>query len=208
MTILRKAEYEALKRITLSGSVLDLGGEMRSEYHPLFKGEFKVTTANLGGDTQPDVVLDLEKPLPFENAAYDGVLLINVLEHIFEYRQLVSESARVLKSGGTCVIVVPFLFPVHPSPSDFHRYTAEALTRALSLSGFEKIEAVPLGTGVFAVRWVMLERLLPGFLRPLSILANPLAGFCDALFTTFANALGKKYQPSDYPLGYVVTARK
>lgn len=208
MTILRKAEYQVLKSIMLHGSVVDLGGDSRSEYHSLFKGEFKVTTANLGGDTKPDVILDLEKPLPFDDGSYDGALLINVLEHIFEYRQLLGESARVLKPGGMLVIVVPFMFPYHPSPKDFHRYSGEALEKALSIAGFTDISVTPLGSGVFAVRWVLLERLLPGLLRPLSLVVNPLAKIADYLFAKSAGLLGKKYQPSDYPLGYVVTAVK
>lgn len=203
MTILRRAEYEALRGITLSGAVLDLGGERRSEYHPLFGGNFSVTTVNLPGETQPDVVADLEHPLPVADASYDGVLLINVLEHIFEYRQLVSESARVLKPGGTVVIVVPFLFPVHPSPKDYHRYTGDAVETMLARSGFGEVSMKTLGTGVCAARFAMVERLLPF----LSVLA-PLVHFLDSIFSAIAKALGKKYRPSDYALGYVATARK
>ena len=208
MTILRKAEYQVLKEISLEGAVIDLGGEVRSEYTKLFKGNFTITTANLGGVDKPDVVLDLEKPLPFKDASYHGVLLINVLEHIFEYRQLLLESARILRPQGKIVIVVPFLFPYHPSPQDFHRYTGTALERALSISGFSQISVVPLGAGVFSARAVLLERLLPGFLRSFSAFFNPLIVLCDRLFARVANLFGKKYQPTDYPLGYVVTAVK
>lgn len=208
MTILRKAEYQALKSVTLQGSVVDLGGDSRSEYHTLFKGDFSIITANLRGDAKPDVVLDLEKPLPFGDASYDAVLLINVLEHIFEYRQLIAESARVMKSGGKIVIVVPFLFPYHPSPGDFHRYSGETLEKALSKEGLTNISLTPLGTGVFSVRWILLERLLPGFLQPLSLIMNPCAGICDWLFGKCAKMLGKKYRPSDYALGYMATALK
>ena len=160
-------------------------------------------TTNLDGATKPDIVLDLEKPLLVPDVSYDGVLLINVLEHIFEYRQLLTESARVMKPGGTIVIVVPFLFPYHPSPSDFHRYTAAALERALSASGFSDIAITPLGSGVGAAQFVMMERLLPVF----SFL-GPLATLFDYIFTGLARFLGKKYKPADYALGYVVTARK
>ncbi len=203
MTILRRAEYSALRNIPLSGAVVDLGGEKRSEYHALFKGRFTVTTANLGGTDAPDVVLDLEKPLPFADASYDGALLINVLEHIFEYRQLLTETARILKPGGKAVIVVPFLFPVHPSPEDYHRYTAAALEKALVVSGFSDVCVFALGTGVCAARFVLLERLFP----PISFL-TPFVYVLDGALASLARMLGKKYRPSDYPLGYVVTAAK
>lgn len=203
MTITRRAEYEALKGITLSGSVIDLGGERRSEYHSLFKGNFSVTTVNIAGETKPDIVADLEEPLPVADGAYDAVLLINVLEHIFEYRQLISESARVLKPGGMAVVVVPFLFPYHPSPNDYHRYTREALERMLIKAGFRDISVHALGTGVFAARFALIERLFP----PLSLLSF-LSGWCDAVFGVLAKLLGKKYRSSDYPLGYLAIASK
>lgn len=208
MTILRKAEYRALQHISLAGSVIDLGGDARSEYHSLFKGNFSMTVANLGGATKPDITLDLEQPLPMPAESYDCALLINVLEHIFEYRQLLRETARVLRPQGRIVIVVPFLFPYHPSPNDYHRYTSATLQKSLSESGFTNISIVSLGTGVCAVRWVLIERLLPRFLRPLSLIFNPLSGFFDRVFTKCAQHLGKKYNPSDYALGYVVTGEK
>jgi SAM-dependent methyltransferase len=208
MTIVRRAEYNVLSGVTLSGSVLDLGGERRSEYHPLFKGDFSVTTVNIQGETHPDIIADLEKPLPIADASYDAVLLINVLEHIFEYRTLVAESARVMKPGGIIIIVVPFLFPVHPSPHDYHRYTNEALEIMLMHSGFSDIRVKALGTGVFATRFAMLERLFPKFLEPLLTICGMLAGFCDAIFAFLARMAGKKYRTSDYPLGYLATARK
>ncbi|MFZ1987940.1 MAG: class I SAM-dependent methyltransferase [Minisyncoccia bacterium] len=207
MTILRKAEYRALRAVSLQGAVLDLGGERRSKYHELFKGTFSITIANLGGEPAPDVTLDLEEPLPFADASYDSVLLINVLEHVFEYRRLLSECARVLRPGGTLVIVVPFLFPYHPSPNDFHRYTAPALSLAIFKAGLKDISITTLGSGLFSAGWLMLERLLPQFLSPLWNLIGMFAVGIDWLFVKLARILGKKYDPADYALGYVVTAR-
>ena len=208
ITILRKAEHRALANITLSGRVLDLGGDKRSEYTRLFKGDFSVTTANIDSKTKPDIVCNLEQPLPIVSDSYDAALLINVLEHIFEYRQLLNESARVLKKDGRIVVVVPFLFPVHSSPHDFHRYTASALERALLATGFSDISIMPLGTGVCAVRWVLVERLLPSPLRFISVIAGPLSSLGDRIVFGLARMMGKHYLPSDYALGFVATATK
>lgn len=209
MTILREAEHQALKHLTLSGKVLDLGGEKRSEYTKFIQGTFTTTTVNLAGKDAPDIVADLEKPLPVGNREYDAVLLMNVLEHIFEYRALLNESARVLKPGGTIAILVPYMFPYHASPHDFHRYSAEALRRALSASGFSNIETKALGTGVFAVQQVMIERLIPGSLQKvIAVVTHPLVRITDWLFTLLARLLNKKYDPADYALGFFVTAIK
>lgn len=207
MTILREAEHRALAAVTLSGQVLDLGGDVRSPYRTLFKGSFTLTTVNLDPKTHPDVVADLEKPLPLPGASFDGVLLMNVLEHIFEYRALLAECRRVLRPGGTIVIVVPYLFPYHPSPDDYHRYSASALTRMLV--DFEHIAVVPLGSGVASARFVLLERLLPGsFQRLVGPLVHPLVKGIDWCITAIVHSLKKKYSPSDYALGFVVTAKK
>jgi SAM-dependent methyltransferase len=207
MTALRTAEHRALERITLSGEVLDLGGEARSN-HALHLAEgATVTTVNISTETDADIVADLEKPLPIANASYDAALLMNVLEHVFEYRALLNECARVLRPGGKVVIIVPYLFPYHASPSDFHRYSKEALSRSLTAAGFNGVAVEALGTGVFAARWLMLERLLPGKVQTiLAPITHTLVVVMDAVFTSLARALGKKYEPSDYALGFCATA--
>jgi SAM-dependent methyltransferase len=191
--------------VLLSGDVLDLGGSRDSEYHRLFSGIFSIETANIS--VGADILCDFEEPLPIKSGRYDAVLLINVLEHIFEYRQLLGEVARILRPQGRVIIVVPFLFPYHASPSDFHRYTATALSRALALAGFEDIECVALGSGVCAARWALIERLFPRPLQTISRLIDPLVTASDWLLIRCARLLGKKYQPADYALGYTVTAR-
>jgi SAM-dependent methyltransferase len=208
-SLLRLEEHKALSRLTLSGKVLDLGGDKNSEYLRFFGGVFTTTTLNMSPETRPDILHDLEKPLPIESGSYDHVLLINVLEHIFEYRALLTEAMRVLKPGGSIVILVPFLFPVHPSPEDFHRFTASALQKELHAVGLEHASVRPLGGGVFAVRYLLLDRLLPKPLRLFNFYTVRYAAYAlDALFMDFARIGGKKYDASDYALGYCAVASK
>lgn len=207
MTILRKAEHRALKGIELSGKVLDLGGDERSSYRNLFRGSFVLTTVNLDAKTKPDIIANLEEMLPIPDASFDEVLLINVLEHVFEYRSLISECHRVLVPGGKIIIVVPYIFPYHASPDDYHRYSASALQRMLS--DFSDVQIQSLGSGVFSAKWVLFERLLPSKIQDLlAFITHPLVGFVDALFTGLARVLRKQYVPSDYALGFLVTAQK
>lgn len=208
MSILRKAEYQELSRLQLEGRVIDLGGGKDAAYHRLFSGSFSIETANNNKDMRPDIQCDFEKPLPMSDAVYDGALLINVLEHIFEYRVFLSETARVLKHGGSIVVVVPYMFPYHASPNDFHRFSGPALIRALSIAGFTDIKVVALGTGVCAARWQLVERLLPAPLRIVSLVTGPLIRAADGILFALVRQMGKQYQPSDYALGFVVTAVK
>jgi len=208
-SLLRLAEHKALSKITLSGNVLDLGGDSRSEYQHLIKGVHVNTVVNLDEKSKPDFLQDLEKVLPFTDESYDHTLLINVLEHIFNYRQLLLEAARVTKQGGTVVIVVPFLFPIHPSPNDYWRFSEEALRKECELAGLKVSEVTPLGGGVFAARYVMLDRLLPSPIRFASFYTARYGVYaCDWVFSAAARFLGKKYDPANYALGLIAAVKK
>lgn len=208
-TLLRQAEHMALKRITLNGSVLDLGGDVRSEYRMLLKGKPSFTVLNLDPKASPDIVHDLEKALPLKDDSYDHVLLINVLEHIYEYRQLLREALRVTKPGGTIVIVVPFLFPIHPSPDDFWRFSKNALRREIEALGGEVVSCEALGSGVCAAQYVMSDRLMPLPVRAFGwYIVRPFVLLADYLFTRIARMTGRKYDPSDYALGFTVIAKR
>lgn len=207
-SLLREAEHQALSKITLSGTVLDLGGEKGSEYLSYLKGDLKVTALNLDESATPDILHDLEQPLPLPDKSFDHVLLINVLEHIFDYQQLLNEAIRVVRPGGSIVIVVPFLFPIHPSPSDFWRFSGQTLERLLLSYDLEQVTVRPLGSGVFSARYVMLDRLLPTVFRFVGYYTlRPLVLSVDRLFVNVARSLGKKYRIEDYALGYLVHAQ-
>lgn len=208
-SLLRAAEHKALETVTLSGSVLDLGGDRGAEYLSHIKGTFTVTAVNLDAASKPDIFHDLEKPLPIPDASYDHVLLINVLEHIYSYEQLLAEAHRIVKPGGSVIIIVPFLFPIHPSPQDFWRFSHETLSRLLGEQGLAEIQIEALGSGVFAARFVLLDRLLPHPLRLLNhVICRPFVSLFDRAFAALAYSLGKKYTPKEYPLGYLVTATR
>jgi ubiquinone/menaquinone biosynthesis C-methylase UbiE len=59
-----------------------------------------------GGNRTHRVVAVGER-LPFGDARFDGVFLINVLEHVVNLEMVLSESARVLEEGGLWLAVTP-----------------------------------------------------------------------------------------------------
>ena len=189
-SLLRDAEHAAISRITLSGKGVDLGGDSRSGYQDLFKGKYELVTVNLNEKSNPDVLHNLEKPLPFKDKTFDFALMINVLEHIFDYRQLLEESARIVKKEGAIVIVVPFLFPYHPSPEDYRRFTVSALRRELEIVGVRDIDIRPLGSGVFSAYYLFVDRLMPSIVRLIfywtmrfvALGADKLFTFCGKIF--------------------------
>jgi SAM-dependent methyltransferase len=52
-------------------------------------------------------VIDDAARLPFADAAFDAVVCIEVLEHLFEARDAAAEMARVLRPGGVAIVSVP-----------------------------------------------------------------------------------------------------
>lgn len=204
-TLLRRAEEQALRGITLSGSVIDLGGDTHAQYRNSLQGSFTVTTVNMDEKTSPTIFHNLETPLPIPACTYDHALIINVLEHIYHARQLLGESVRILKPAGSVTVIVPFLFPLHKDPSDYWRFSEETLQKMFEELELSDIRITPLGTGVFSARYVMLDRLLPYPLRYINFYTiRYVTSIADAVFTKLARQLGKKYEPSDYALGYMV----
>lgn len=209
ISLLRKFEYEKIAKLKIDGRILDLGGDRRSGYHELVKGSHKIEAVNLNPDCGADLCFDLEKKFPLDNDSYDAVLCVNVLEHIFNYQNVLSESFRVLKSGGILAGVAPFLFNVHGSPSDYFRYTGAALEKMLEEAGFRDIKVEELGTGVFSV----LFQLKYGFYR-INFIRNLAMKFHVLLDKILIQKILKFLKPDNHlsekylPLGYFFIAKK
>lgn len=84
----------------------------------------------------PDVFGDAAR-LPFPDACFDTVIMLEVLEHLREPHHALSEIARVVRSKGQVLLFMPFLYPIHDAPHDYQRYTAHGLQREIELSGLK-----------------------------------------------------------------------
>ena len=134
---------------SLSGIVLDVGC---AEAHPSrflpegvhYVGVDYYLTATGWYGTRPDVFADA-RALPLADNSVDHALLLDVLEHIPDPDRCIAELCRVLKLSGTLTIQVPFLYPVHDAPLDFHRWTRHGLETAAARHGFEIEEAIAIG---------------------------------------------------------------
>lgn len=73
-----------------------------------------------------DVVADL-RYLPFADDTFDAVTCEQVLEHVASPHRAVAELRRVTRPGGFIHVAVPFVFPWHPSPFDYTRWTLDGL---------------------------------------------------------------------------------
>ena len=90
--------------------------------------------------SKPDVFADAAC-LPVKEGSVDSVILLDVLEHVSEPDETLAEVHRVLRIGGSLVVSVPFLYPIHDAPYDFQRYTLFGMRHALERRGF-KVEQI------------------------------------------------------------------
>jgi len=116
------------------GVVLDVGGVRTQKRGQFDIGQYdlSVVYANCSPLRHPDVQADAAH-LPLSAERFDAAICSELLEHVPEPMAVVEEIYRVLKPGGVVLICVPFLYPMHPDPFDYGRYTdlywRENLTR-------------------------------------------------------------------------------
>lgn len=132
--------YKAeLTRQLLAGKrkVLIVGDAGGRDYHYLKSHGLKPWVLDIcqQGVIENMVLGDVTKPLPFRDCHFDGVVISDVLEHVFEDYLALREIRRVLKDDGILVVAGPFL---HDAPEHHVRvYTPNTMRRLLEYSGFE-----------------------------------------------------------------------
>ncbi len=78
----------------------------------------------IGAESGPAVVGDAHH-LPFADCSLDGVLMVSVLEHLYDPIRAADQVYRVLKPGGIFFSYAPFYHPYHASPHDYFRLTTD-----------------------------------------------------------------------------------
>ena len=191
---------EALSGLVLTGDILDLGsgsGHASHERMIKYREPYTITRTDyyrMGMDT---IKLDLERPFKLKKG-YDAVTCFNVLEHVYDYQNVIRESYKVLKKGGVFVATIPFLVRYHPAPEDYWRFSKTSLERILKEAGFTKIEVTGAGYGPFScAQWV---GIIP---RPLRVLFYILHIVLDRIVVNI-----KPYHRGKYPLAFLIIAKK
>jgi SAM-dependent methyltransferase len=110
-----------VQRLSKDNLILDVGAG-HGDFADIFSG-LNYFAMDIVPYAEVDLVCDLGQVVPFKAATFDTVVLMNVLEHVYENRRLVQNIASLLKPGGKLILTVPFLLKVHQAPFDFSRYT-------------------------------------------------------------------------------------
>lgn len=129
-----------VKRLPSEATILDVGAG-HGDFADIFEGK-NYYSLDIVPYAEVDLVCDLGQTIPFRPGTFDAVVLMNVLEHVYENRGLVQNIAKILKPGGKLIITVPFLLKVHQAPFDFSRYTPYYLSQLAQEAGFnvEKLD--------------------------------------------------------------------
>ncbi len=136
---------------TLPGPVYDFGS---LQVEPGQDGDLRPLFADrpfIGVDMRPgpgvDAVMDL-RALQLADASVGTALCLDTLEHCEDPPQACRELGRVTAPGGICVLASVMLFGIHAYPSDYFRFTPEAM-RSMLAQGFDDVWAIGIGNPGF-----------------------------------------------------------
>lgn len=100
--------------------------------------------------------------LPFADGVIDGLVALNLLEHLADDVAALAEFRRVLRPGGRAVVVVPS----NPALYDYYdrhlrherRYAAGELARKGVAAGLSPLGGMSLGSVVYPGFWLVKKR--------------------------------------------------
>lgn len=192
-----------IKKIEFKGSILDLGSKKsESNITNFINSTESICYADKYSSDDKDLKIDLEKIEVFEGIKFQNVLLFNVLEHIFSFKNCLKNSYEILAKNGNFYGSTPFFFRIHESPNDYFRYTEQGLKIMLKEAGFKNISIKVIGGGIFLCFYNSISTIL----SKIPLLNNLILIFCQIL--DFIISLFSKNFKKIYPLGYFFFAEK
>ena len=189
------------EHVCLDGVSLDLGNGGRASYESFFSAaddSKRLIKVDLYG--KPDVIADCENDLPFADCAFHQVLCFNVLEHIFNFANLLKEIYRIIKPGGVLYLYVPFFNKIHADPNDYYRYSSSTISRLLSGLHFTDIRIYTHSGAAITIAKLMSRFLRFRFLK---FCVYSVAMIVDRAINIIIND-----NQVSYPLGYFIISRK
>ena len=201
-TITRTLMNQLIEYINIHGDldVIDIGGGELSSYRKyLNKCNYK--SINIDKKIKPDFLIKPNEIFPILPNTFDICLMFNLLEHIYDWDKIFTESDKVLKNGGHLLILIPFLYPIHGAPNDYKRVTHQYLKEYLINRGYNSIFINKFSYGPFST-----SQLVGLNHQKLNCLFRRLSVTLDRIYQIFFREQFKRYV-ANYPLFYFVSAK-
>ena len=125
-------EWESLR----GARVLDYGCGVMPYLEAFSLAGAQVVGADIGDNKYAQVQISDNGSLPVSGSSFEYVVSFQVLEHVPIPHNYLTEAYRVLKSGGRLFLSTHGVWPHHPSPGDYHRWTRDGLVSEVETAGF------------------------------------------------------------------------
>jgi len=201
---LRIYQILEVKKIFIEGDSLDLGAtdSPNNITHFFYKNNGKIIYLDKFTENNDFKKVDLEKYPNIIEKQFNNVFLMNVLEHIKEYKNCLKNCFGFLEKNSNFYGTTPFIFGIHPSPNDYFRFTGQLIEESLVEVGFKDIKVKILGTGIFVCFYSMIfsfTKKIPF----INIFLFSIFLFVDKIIEYITPNFKK-----NYPLGYFFSAKK
>lgn len=210
--ITRNSLDPLIEKYKTNEKVLDLGSA-KSPYSKWYPNRISVDISKESG---ADIIADAHN-LPLPDNSENFILCTEMLEHMYDPKQAVTEMYRVLKPGGTVVLTTRFMYGIHDAPHDYFRFTKFGLKELFK--NFEILELKEETTnfetiGALLQRLVFQSRFVGGSVgdKFFKILILLVAKF----FTKLNSIISEQYgdirkthlQENIFASGYLIVCRK
>jgi SAM-dependent methyltransferase len=138
--------------------VLDVGCGDRP-YEALWSAGASVVGFDVPGNPHADLHGSINA-LPVDDASFDVVLCLQVLEHVPDPAAAVRELRRVVRPGGRVLASTHGIYPFHPNPDDLWRWTHTGLERLFRDNGDWSSVSVSAGAGTAATVAMLVAHLV------------------------------------------------
>lgn len=185
---------ESVLNIGAGGEIAELLGNLA----------LRTVSIDIDPERAPDRVASVENMKVFDNASFDAVFCMDVLEHVRSPVTALAEIARVLKPGGILIGSTPFLLGIHDAPGDYWRFTRHGLENLLG--DLELLELRERNGYFSSVAVLLTRRFVIGTAKQkrLALLLSPLL---VALAGTI-ELLDRWFHCTDATTGYFFVSRK
>lgn len=192
--------YNKILRKYAFGNLWDAGCGMVPYYDIYNKVTDDVFCTDVIKNDFTDSKIDLNQKVNLPDSSVNTVLLADVVNHIYNVDNLLSEIYRVLTKEGVLIIFTPFIYWINDEPFDYYRYTRFFWEKRFEDHNYMTVEFLQYGRWMDVFLDIVNKKLNRGigfrFLKILSDIISPVGSDKP------------NYSFDSFPLGYAIVVKK